>query len=137
MLFDRHYSARRYRDGRTRKKIMGPGEYLLLLLAPGGDALFGWRKFISMDPEAVGVNCTVFRNESARLSSGLILEAEALARQRWPDETAAYTYVNAGKVRSANPGCCFLKAGWRRAGHTKGGLLRFAKQLNAPRGDSG
>ena len=34
MLFDRHYSARQYRDGRIRQKIMGPGEYLLLLLAP-------------------------------------------------------------------------------------------------------
>jgi hypothetical protein len=26
-------------------------------------------------------------------------------------------------VRSTNPGFCFLVAGWRRCGRTKGGLL--------------
>jgi hypothetical protein len=40
----------------------------------------------------------------------------------WPD-LRHYTYVNSQKVASKNPGFCFLKAGWRRCGVTKGGLL--------------
>ena len=130
MLFERHYSARQYRDGRARHKFVGPGEYVVLLLAPGGDALFVWRRFLTEDPVFAGrpaLNCAVFRNESGRLSSDLILEAEARARQRWPDEPAVYTYVNAAKVRSTNPGYCFLRAGWRKAGRTKGGLVRLVK----------
>jgi hypothetical protein len=42
-FYERHYSARRYADGRRPRKIMGPGEYILLV-TPEFDALFGWRK---------------------------------------------------------------------------------------------
>ena len=35
------------------------------------------------------------------------------------------TFVNVAKVRSTNPGCCYLRAGFRRAGETQGGLLAF------------
>ena len=107
MLFERHYSAHHYRDGRIRQKFVGPGEYVVLLLAPGGNALFVWRRFLTQDPVFAGapsLNCAVFRNESGRLSSELILEAERWARQRWPDERVVYTYVNPLKVRSVNPG---------------------------------
>lgn len=34
-----------------------------------------------------------------------------------------YTYVNPEKVRSSNPGFCFLVAGWQRCGRTRSGLL--------------
>lgn len=123
-IYETHYSARRYKDGRRPAKIVGPGEYILLA-SPLRDALFVWRKFRSMDySHGTGVNCSVFRNEGPRLSSSLIREAVEIAWQRWPGQRL-YTYVNPGKVRSTNPGCCFLKAGWKRAGRTKGGLLVF------------
>jgi hypothetical protein len=116
-IYDRHYSRRSYRDGRRPSKLIGPGEYLLLA-TPDVDALFGWRLFRSMDRQP-GVNCCVFRNESGRLSSRLIREAMALAAERWPDETRGYTYVDGSRIRSSNPGYCFLVAGWRRCGRTK------------------
>ncbi|MDQ3802518.1 MAG: hypothetical protein M3416_01485 [Acidobacteriota bacterium] len=95
------------------------------MLTPEADALFVWRKFISDDGQE-GVNCAVFRNEGDRLSSDLILEAERWAWAKWPGERL-YTYVNPRKVRSANPGYCFLKAGWRKSGESKKGLLIFEK----------
>jgi len=115
-LYNRHYSAYHYRDGRQPKKTAGPGEYMALV-TPEADAVFIWRKFID-DSGQKGINCAVFRNEGARLSSGLITEAMVRARRRWPGERF-YTYINANKIRSANPGCCFKKAGWRVAGQTK------------------
>lgn len=103
-LFDRHYSRIHYKDGRKPKKFIGPGEYIALTTAKR-DALFVWRKFISKDNQE-GINCAIFRNESDLLSSELILEAEKLAILKWGD-VRFYTYVNAKKIRSENPGCCF------------------------------
>lgn len=118
-VFDRHYSRRRYADGRRPSIYVGPGEKIVLR-TESGDAICIWRKFLSMDHQK-GVNCAVFRNESKRLSSDLILEAEGSAWERWPG-SRFYTYVNPNKIRSTNPGYCFLMAGWRKAGVTKGGL---------------
>ena len=125
-LYDRHYSARRYADGRRPKLFVGPGQKMVLMTAED-DALFVWRKFISMDDQR-GVNCAVFRNESRHRASDMILDAEDHASRRWPGERA-YTYVNPRKVRSENPGYCFKVAGWTRCGTSKGGLLIFEKML--------
>lgn len=125
-IFLRHYSARHYKDGRRRTLFVGPGEKMVLMTIEC-DALFVWRKFISDDGQE-GVNCAVFRNEGARLSSGLIVEAEALAAVRWPGERL-YTYVAPHKIRSTNPGYCFLMAGWAQCGRTKGGLVILEKYL--------
>lgn len=96
----------------------------MVLMTERCDALFVWRRFISDDGQE-GVNCAVFRNEGPLLSSELIREADALARDRWPGERH-YTYVDPGAVRSTNPGYCFLRAGWHRCGVTKGGLAILA-----------
>lgn len=120
-LFDRHYSRRHYRDGRRPKLFAGPGEKLVLVTA-NYDALFVWRKFIDdAIPKQNGVNCAVFRNESDLLSSYLIRNAEEIAHKRWPGERL-YTYVNGDKIKSSNPGFCFIMADWRPCGYTKGGL---------------
>jgi hypothetical protein len=125
-IFDRHYSRRHYADGRKPKLFVGPGEKMVLLTEQA-DALFIWRKFIS-DAGQIGVNCAVFRNESTYLSSELIQEACDLAGLRWPGERL-YTYVNGTKIRSANPGCCFIKAGWRKCGRSKHGLFILEKEF--------
>ncbi len=119
-LFRKHYSHRRYKDGRDPKLFVGPGEKMVLMTV-NCDALFVWRKFISFDKQT-GVNCAVFRNESDILSSILIREATGLAWQRWPGERL-YTYVNPSKIRSSNPGCCFKMVGWTVCGKTKSGLV--------------
>lgn len=115
-LFERHYSKYHYKDGRRPNRFVGPGERIVLI-TKDGDALFVWRKFRD-DSGQVGVNCSVFRNESKILSSEFIRQAMDIAWQKWPGERL-YTYVNAGKVKSSNPGCCFKKAGWRQCGVTK------------------
>lgn len=127
-LFRRHYTYRRSRDqmslfwqrNRNYGLFVGPGEKVVLI-TPCGRALFAWRKFISMDNQE-GVNCSVFRNEGAGLSSELIRAADDIAWARWPG-TRLYTYVDPGKTRrKRDPGRCFLRAGWRYCGESKGGL---------------
>lgn len=116
-IFRRHYSYRPYADGRDPKQFCGPGEKMVLL-NENGTALFVWRLFRSADGQE-GINCAVFRNEDASaLSSALILEAEIAAWTRWPPQRL-FTYVNPRKIKSRNPGFCFLAAGWQRAGETK------------------
>ena len=119
-LYERHYSAHRYADGRKRTKFVGPGEKVVLRTL-NGDAVWAWRKFID-DSGQEGVNCAVFRNESSHRSSDLIRQADAIANVIWPD-MRRYTYVDAKAVRSRNAGYCFVVAGWRRCGFTKGGLI--------------
>ncbi len=50
--------------------------------------------------------------------------ADILRSTKWDQEAR---FVNAGKVKSVNLGCCFLKAGWKREGVTKGGLIILVK----------
>ncbi len=125
-LYRRHYSYRQYKDGRNPRLFVGPGEKMVLLTLLC-DALFVWRKFRSMDGQD-GISCAVFRNESPVLSSVLIADACELAWRRWPGQRL-YTYVNDTKIRSTNPGCCFLKAGWRRCGRTSGRSGRGALSI--------
>lgn len=87
--------------------------------------MFVWRDYIDDTiPKQDGIECAVFRNEapSVWLSSELIRQADAIADYIWPSQRH-YTKVSKAAVRSANPGCCFKKAGWRSCGTTKGGLL--------------
>lgn len=118
-LYERHYSAHRYMDGRRRAQFVGPGEQMVLLTVCCR-ALFVWvRNTIERLDHQDGVNCTVFRNEGAGLSSELIREADDLAWQRWPSVRRHFTYVDDSKIQSRNPGYCFLKAGWQRVGRSR------------------
>lgn len=127
-FFRKHYSHRRYKDGRITKLFVGPGQKVVLRTAQN-DAIFVWRKFIDDSGER-GVNCAVFRNESKVLSSQLICEADICAWKIWPN-SRLYTYVDPNEVRGTNPGYCFFMAGWRKCLHrTKSGLLIFEKLPN-------
>ena len=127
-MYLRHYSsekaARTEGDGEL---FVGPGNKLVLRTARA-DAVFVWRKFVDnciderTGERQQGVNCAIFRNEGEHLSSSLICQADAIADEVWTDRRH-YTYVSREKVASANPGYCFLMAGWRRCGVTKNGLL--------------
>lgn len=137
-MYERHYSANKYADGRVRSQFVGPGENIVLRTADC-DAMFVWRKYIDDTiPKQDGVECAVFRNEApARyLSSELVRQADAIADVAWAG-ARHYTKVRASAVRSANAGFCFIAAGWKRCGHTKGGLLileRTASQSDSARG---
>lgn len=126
-MYHRHYSYANYKSKRP-KLFCGPGEKLILMTAERG-ALFVWRKFIDKSGQQ-GINCAIFRNERPDLykSSALILEAETIAWSRWPGERL-YTYVNARKVQSANPGYCFKMAGWRVCGTTASRKLVILEKM--------
>jgi len=124
-LYERHYSCRQYKDGRKRKLFVGPGQKIVLRTWEG-DAMFVWRRFRDDCPGQHGINCAVFRNESSYKSSELIRQADAIADFVWPGERH-YTYVDAKKIKSTNPGFCFITAGWQKCGRTKSGLIILAR----------
>ena len=124
-LYKRHYSAAKsapYRQARSLNFVAAGQPLVLLTVA--GDACFVWlRNTAERLDRQRGICCTLFRNEGPLLSSDLVREADALAWARWPDVPRHFTYVDPGKVRSRNPGYCFLRAGWRRCGRSGRGLL--------------
>jgi hypothetical protein len=128
-LYERHYSCYQYADGRKRSQFVGPGENIVLRTADA-NALFVWRNYRDDTiPQQLGVECAVFRNEGPYLSSELIRQADAVADCAWPDQRH-YTKVRPSAVRSTNAGFCFIKAGWRRCGQTKGGLLILEREVD-------
>jgi hypothetical protein len=128
-LFNKHYSCYHYRDGRKPRLFAGPG-YKIVLRTLEADAMWVWRKFIDASGQQ-GINCAVFRNESRHKASVLVEQADRIADYAWPGERH-YTYVNAGKIKSTNPGYCFKLAGWRECGITKGGLLILERASRGP-----
>lgn len=127
MLADRHYTR--------RKKSIGKRQFAtctknLILRDAAGTVLFIWTF-----PDAAkrwdiqtGYNCSIFRNESARRSSEIILEAERFAVAKW-GPGRAYTFVDGKKLRSSNPGYCYIAAGWKPCGKSKGGKRILEKFL--------
>lgn len=70
--------------------------------------------------------CSAFRNEGAHLSSKLIREAVAATLDKYgPAPTLGMvTFVDTTKTRKKrDPGRCYLRAGFRHVGMTKGGLV--------------
>jgi hypothetical protein len=126
-LYRRHYSSEK--AGRKHHRFVGPGARIVLRTGTC-DAMFVWRKYLDdTQPKQHGVECAVFRNEGAILSSELIRQADAIADFCWPAERH-YTKVDQGKIRRGNPGYCFIAAGWRRCGMSKGGLIILERTTN-------
>lgn len=125
-LADRHYNRRAVGS----PQFVPPGRCFVLTSVCGRALWTSSWPFAEYTKHAwagAWVN-SLFRNEGAGLSSELILEAVAATRANWPDVPALgmITFVDAAKVRKKrDPGRCYLRAGFRRAGETKGGLLAF------------
>lgn len=135
-LYKRHYSVKNRRSWWPMGFVPAGDDMVLLTLNCA--ALFVWKAHRDQDVQLVhrkgyddgqrGINCMIFRNEGAGLSSELIREADDLAWQRWPGERH-FTYVADAKVQSSNPGYCFLKAGWQRCGRNADGRLTILERL--------
>ena len=123
-LADRHYSRRTP----GAKQFAYSGRKLVLRDAPG-TILWVWMWMYDehrLDGQT-GYNCAIFRNESDRLSSEVIAEAERHAVEYW-GPNRMYTYVDPAMVKSSNPGYCFLRAGWHHAGYSKYGKRLLVKE---------
>lgn len=126
-LADRHY---------TRQKIgspqfVPPGRCLVLLTAQS-DALwvtsYPFAQYVRHDWAGAWI-CSLFRNESATLSSALITDAVAVTRwyaeRQWGPIPALgmVIFVDATKITSRHPGYCYKCAGFVQVGYTHGGLV--------------
>lgn len=119
-LADRHYSRRKVGS----PQFMPPGQ-TIVLLTEDEQAVWGWwRPAPSSGLKAMngldGWTCTIFRNESDRLSSTLVLDAELAVAQYGYDigPDGFITYVWDKRIQSVNPGFCFKVAGWRVTGRS-------------------
>ena len=122
-LADRHYSRRTI----GAKQFAYSGRKLVLRDCLG-DVLFVWMypdETMRMDGQR-GYNCAMFRNESQRKSSDIILEAERWAFEKW-GQNRMYTYVDPSRIKSVNPGYCFKVAGWTFVGLSKNGKHLLVK----------
>ena len=123
-LANRHYS--RVRLG--MHGFMPPGR-MLVLLTEHGDAVWGtswpYAHLLQRSWFPTAWMCSIYRNESPYLSSELILEAIAATRWYWPltPIDGMVTIIDQRKVKSANPGYCYKKAGFKHVGYTKKGLV--------------
>jgi hypothetical protein len=131
VLADRHYSRRKV----GARQFCNSGRKLVLRNAEG-TVLFVWmwvNPAYRMDDQ-VGFNCAIFRNESRRRASDIILEAERFAVAKW-GSGRAFTFIDTRKIRLikrrsvAVPGFCFIAAGWRNAGISAKGKLILEKEL--------
>jgi hypothetical protein len=123
-IADRHYNRQKIGS----PQFVPPGRCFVLLTA-GADALWvtSWpfAEYVRHAWAGAWVN-SLFRNESEALSSTLIREAVAATLWRYgkPPPLGMVTFVDADKVRrKRDPGRCYLRAGFRCVGETKGGLV--------------
>jgi hypothetical protein len=124
LLADRHYSRRTV--GARQFAYSGRK---IVLRDTAGLILFVWMwpaLALRMDKQA-GYNCAIFRNESPRLSSDVILESERAALETW-GPNRMFTYIDPRKIQSPNPGFCFKCAGWQHVGVTTSGKVLLAKE---------
>ena len=136
-LADRHYS----RQNPNSPNFAPPGRCLVLKsVCRKAYWITSWPYARYTKHEWAGAFvCSAFRNEGYLLSSKLIEMAVAMTRHYWPDipELGMITFVDTKKVKKKRDfGRCFLKAGFKKVGYTKGGLLtlqllpdRFPKAL--------
>jgi len=128
-LADRHYNRQK-----VGSPLFVPPGSCLVLLSDCGNALW-----VTSYPKAEYVKhawarawvCSAFRSEGAGVASVLIREAIAATRDFYgePPSMGMITFVDRAKVRPTKVrgenvwGWTYLKAGFRVAGETKGGLL--------------
>lgn len=127
-LADRHYS----RQTPGAPQFAPPGEGIFLI---------SWccrAAWVAVRNRFAGVwrwRCTLFRNEGAGLSSDLVREATLRTYEWWahrygrtPLERLT-TEVDPARTRhKRDPGRCFMRAGWCRAGVVRGLVVLEAPQ---------
>lgn len=124
-IADRHYNRQKV----GAKQFVPPGR-CLVLTAPHALWITSWpfAQYVKHEWPGAWV-CSAFRREGgAVVASEMIRQAIAATRSHFgdPPELGMITFVDASKVkRKRDPGRCFLRAGFRRVGETKGGLLAF------------
>lgn len=125
LIADRHYN--RQKPGTPQ--FTPPGRRLVLLT---DEALWvtSWplAEFTKHAWPGAWINSCFRREGGDQVASEMIRDGVAATRWRWPDIPALgmVTFVDPEKVRhKRDPGRCYLRAGFKLVGKTKGGLLAF------------
>lgn len=124
-IADRHYN--RQKPGAPQ--FVPPGRCLVLRSTDGQSIwVTSWpfAEYVKHAWAGAWVNSCFRREGGEHLASDMIRDAVAATRHRWPDVPALgmVTFVDASKVRrKRDPGRCYLRAGFRRVGTTRGGLV--------------
>ncbi len=124
-IADRHYNRQKVGS----PQFMPPGRCMVLTAeTPTGVALWGtswpFPEWVKHEWAGAWMN-SVFRNEGAGRSSDLIKQAIAATQAFFgaPPELGMVTFVDPSKTRpKRDPGHCYIIAGFRPCGETKGGL---------------
>ena len=136
-LADRHYTRRKSSIG--KKQFCYSGRKLVLRNSEG---TIVWVWMWAQDDKRMdgqhGYNCALFRNESSRKASAVIVEAEKFAVEKW-GPNRAYTFIDARKLATQKRrgaefcpwpvGRTYIRAGWTAAGFTKSGKHILEKSL--------
>lgn len=129
-LADNHYS----RQTPGAAEFMPPGATYVLVTEDGAAV---WGAVENRFRGRTFWRVTIFRNTGSRLSSLLVRKATRATRAYWRTGRGTpcrlRTEVDPAKVRrKRDPGRCFLRAGWKVVGKTRGGRHRGALILEAP-----
>lgn len=110
-LADRHYSRQSPGCG----QVGGPGKRLVMLTPCAGAMWLTHYPRPDLAQDGLDAyRCSIFRRESGPLASSLVAAAMELTEHLWgPAPDGWVTWIDTRKVRSSNPGYCFLRAGWR------------------------
>lgn len=129
-LADRHYS----RQTPGARQFVPPGRALVLLTDDDLAVwVTSWPRYAQHAWPGAWVN-TLFRREGGDLASGLIRQAVAVTRWRWPDVPAdgMVTFIDQRAIRrKRDPGRCYRRAGFRPVGITKDRSLLVLQLLPA------
>lgn len=121
-LADAHYT----RQTKGSNQCCRPGKNLTLLLSDGMAGWIVWRPIpeVGRKDGLEAWECTLFRNEGARLSSDLVSEAAAVTFREWgwPPRDGLISAVGIEQTRArrskrAEPGQCFRAAGRAEFAH--------------------
>jgi hypothetical protein len=131
-----HYSHRENVKQRPRtektSKTWWSNARLVVFSDPERTLVFAWQwpKDGYRKDGQNGYNNTLFHRSErcVHLASDVILAAEKAVIRHW-GENRAYTYVDAEKVSSANPGYCYKVARWKQIGVSKTGKPLLEKIL--------
>lgn len=125
-------------------KLTGPGREVILVTG-GGSAAALWAVTLQRPPKGEGLvwRNSVFRNLGAGLSSELIVAATRATYAEWRRKYGALpevplrTEIDTRKVKSRNPGYCYLLAGWTKVPGPPSAKRRrpYMIYLNAPSAD--
>lgn len=126
LLADRHYNRRKIGS----PQFVPPGRCLVLRSDCGALWVTSWpfAEYTKHAWAGAWVN-SLFRNESSLRSSELIRSAVAATRAIYPPpDLGIVTFVDPRHIQPKTRrgkqiyGYCYLKAGWKHVGFTKGGL---------------